>query len=456
MRPILALLLFAAPVVAQAQPFTPAEEAQVDSLVQQALQRTGVPSASVAVVRGGKLAFTRAYGDQRGNRMAALPDARYAIASVSKQITAAAVLLLAEQGRLSLDDKVAKWLPDLTDADKVTIRQLLSHTSGYRDYWPQDYAFSAMEKPTAPQGILDRWAKLPLDFAPGSQWQYSNTGYVAAARIVEKASGQDFHAFIQSRILRPAGVTGAVPQEAVEPIDARGFHRFALGPVRRVTPEGAGWLYGAGDWAMSAADLARWNIARIDRRVLRPASWERQEKEVVLTDGTPSGYGLGVTLERSNGFTRISHGGEANGFLTANRVYAPIRGAVVVMVNADFGNAQTTIADGLEAILIPQADTTRVARELWDQVRSGRIDRARFTDNGNYYFTAQTLEDYRTSLTHLGEPTSFVRTGPPRLRGGFTVESYVLTFPTTKLRIVLRAEPKQGGRVEQFTVYPEG
>ena len=105
---------------------------------------------------------------------------------MSKQFTAAAILLLADEGKLSLDDKVSKYIPGITDGDQITIRQLLSHTSGLRDYWPQDYSFKAMATPTTPQGIVDRWAKAPLDFKPGTQWQYSNTGYVVAGMIVER------------------------------------------------------------------------------------------------------------------------------------------------------------------------------------------------------------------------------------------------------------------------------
>ena len=115
---------------------------------------------------------------------------RYSIGSISKQFTAAAILLLQEQGKLSLDDKVSKWVPALTSGDEVTIRQLLSHTSGYQDYAPQDYMIPEWEKPISAQQIMDRWAKIPLDFDPGTKWQYSNTNYVIAGVIVEKACRQ--------------------------------------------------------------------------------------------------------------------------------------------------------------------------------------------------------------------------------------------------------------------------
>src|SRR5439155_8492801 len=132
-------------------------------------------------------------------------NTRYAVGSISKQFTAAAILLLQEQGKLSLDDKVSKYFPDLTRAAEVSIRQLLSHTSGYEDYAPQDYIIPEWLKPTTPRAILDRYAKKPLNFDPGTKWRYSNTGYVLAAEIFEKAQEQPLVAFLPEKILRALG-----------------------------------------------------------------------------------------------------------------------------------------------------------------------------------------------------------------------------------------------------------
>ena len=163
-----------------------AQRAQIDRIANQVLEQRGVPSASVAVVEKGKLVYTHAYGLAHIDPdMAATPEMRYSIGSISKQFTAAAMLLLQEQGKLSLDDAVGKYVPGLTRGDEVTIREILSHTSGYQDYWPEDYLMTPMMKPETAQQILDTWAKKPLDFEPGTQWQYSNTNYVIAGLIVE-------------------------------------------------------------------------------------------------------------------------------------------------------------------------------------------------------------------------------------------------------------------------------
>jgi D-alanyl-D-alanine carboxypeptidase len=164
--------LLAGSVCANAQAvdaLDPALKARVDRIAAQVLEQTGVPSASVAVVQHGKLVYTHAYGFAHlasGSLAAvpATPEMRYSIGSISKQFTAAAILMLQEEGKLSLDDAVGKYIPGLTEGNRVTIRQILSHTSGYQDYWPEDYVMTPMLKPESAQQIIDTWAKKPLDF----------------------------------------------------------------------------------------------------------------------------------------------------------------------------------------------------------------------------------------------------------------------------------------------------
>src|ERR1700721_1613687 len=168
----------------------PALKAKIDRIAAGVMEQHGVPSASIAVIQHGKLVFTHAYGLAHiSPDKPATPEMRYSIGSISKQFTAAAILILQEQGKLKLDDPVGKYVPGLTRGDEVTIRQVLSHTAGYQHYWPDTYLMKPMEQPTTGQEIIDRWAKKPLDFEPGMQWQYSNTNFVIAGMIVEKVSG---------------------------------------------------------------------------------------------------------------------------------------------------------------------------------------------------------------------------------------------------------------------------
>ena len=459
----LALLFFATPAIAQ--DLTATESAKVDTIVTDTLARNGVPSASIAIVRGGRIVYAKAYGKQSETIATPRADAPYQIASISKQFTAAAILLLEDEGKLSLDDTVAKWIPGITDGDKITIRQLLSHTSGLQDYWPQDYSFAAMEKPITPQQIVDRWAKKPLDFAPGTQWQYSNTGYVVAGMIVEKAAGKPLLTYLQDKVFKPLGMKAIDQDLAIGKGYPQGYHRYALGPVRVEKPAARGWLFAAGELAMSASDLAKWDIARMDRAMLTPEDWKTQETPVLLTNGRSTNYGLGVFSGTAKGRKYVEHTGEAVGFLSENVVFPDNKAAVVVLVNSDFSDAFTSIAGQITDLILPpvtggetaDAETAKTAqaRAVFDELRAGKLDRSTMTDDANYYFDATATADYRDSLSKLDDPESFTLARPARLRGGFVNRNYSVTYKDgTKLSVVTYAEPDGAGRYEQFIVMP--
>ena len=342
LRILAALLLCAAAIPAQ----TPAS--RLDEIVSTAWKTSGAPSVSVAVVQNGALTYAKAFGkaDIEKDRPAT-PDTRYAIGSISKQFTAAALLMLQEQGKLSLDDKVAKYFPDLTRANEVSIRQLLSHTSGYEDYAPQDYIIPEWQRPITQSGILDRWAKKPLNFDPGTKWQYSNTGYVLAGAIFEKASGKSLVEFLTDTFFRPLGMTSAADCEVSNPADATAYTRYALGPPRRAAREAAGWYFAAGELCMTPSDLAKWDIAFLNHRFLSPKSYEEFTREVKLADGRQTGYALGITVGDLNGVPMLAHGGEVSGFLAINQVFPTKSAAVVVLSNSDNLGVTSSLASEL-------------------------------------------------------------------------------------------------------------
>jgi len=187
---------------------------------------------SIAVIQNGVVTYAHAYGKaQLSPSKAATTSTRYAVDSISKEFTAAAVLLLVQQGKLSLDDPVEKWFPDIGDASRVTVRQLLNHTSGIRDFWPQDFVPPEMLRPTSEAAIIGEWARRPLDFESGTQWQYSNTGYVLAAAIVEKVSGEKLMDFLQQHIFGPLKMEH-VTEDDTHPLpagDAVPYTRQGLG-----------------------------------------------------------------------------------------------------------------------------------------------------------------------------------------------------------------------------------
>jgi D-alanyl-D-alanine carboxypeptidase len=435
-------------------------EKTVDSIAGQVLRTSGVPSASVAVVQHGRLIFSKAYGSSKLDPPTpATANDRYGIGSISKQFTASAILLLQQEGKLKLDDPVGKYVPGLSRGNEVTIREILSHTSGYQDFWPQDYLMAPMLQNATPQEIMNRWAKQPLDFEPGTRWQYSNTNFVLAAMIVQKVSGMPFFQFVQTRILNRLGMTSAGnfdgnPRAA----SATGYIRYGLGPLRPAPDAGRGWMFGAGMLAMTAADLAKWDISMIDRSLLSPASYQAMFHETTLKNGAPSGYGLGVFTQMSNGHFLIEHNGEVSGFTAENFVYPEDSSAIVVLTNQDAAPASGAIASQIARLLFTTEDAlaanrTAQARAIFAGLQKGTVDRSLFTSNANGYFSDAALKDFASSLAPLGEPTSFVQTGTSK-RGGMTLRSYRATFAGRALRVWTYETTE--GKLEQYQVAPIG
>jgi D-alanyl-D-alanine carboxypeptidase len=455
-------LSVAAQSAAPAQQLTPAERGQIDSGAAAVLRATGAPGASIAIVRSGQIVYEHAYGNGRGTT-AAVPSMRYAIGSVSKQFTATAMLLLAEDGKLSLADPVAKWFPQLTRAQDITVRQLLSMTSGYQDYWPQDYVFPDMQRPATAQAIIERWAGAgkPLDFNPGTKWQYSNTNYVIAAAIVERVAGMPFMDFLRQRIFTPLKMTSVADFDAgpLQDGDAGAYLRNALGPLRPAPKEGRGWLFGAGQLAMTAHDLAVWNVGVIKQSVLRGASYKQQQTETLLEDGTGTGYGLGVGISTPSARRMIAHGGAVSGYTTSNRIYPDDSAAIVVFTNIYPGAAGAAgqIAERVASVIFARVDTSDtqardLARRIYDGLSKGTIDRALFTPAANAYFSQEVLADYAGSLGPLGAPSEFSARGKS-LRGGMMIRSYRIRAGDVVMDLTTMTLPD--GKIDQYLVSRE-
>jgi D-alanyl-D-alanine carboxypeptidase len=434
--------------------------ARIDSIAMQVLQTTGVPSASVAVVTHGRVAYANAYGAARLDpRVVASPDMRYAIGSVSKQFTASAILLLQQDGKLSLDDPVSKFVPGLTRGNEVTVRQLLSHTSGYQDFWPQDYVMPMMLSATTPQSIAARWGKQPLAFEPGSRWQYSNTNYTLAGMVVEKASGVPFFQFVRTRILQPLGLNSAKDFD-VNPrsVDATGYLRYGLGPLRPAPDAGAGWMWAAGELAMTPRDLAAWDISIIRHSLLKPESYRALTSAVGLSNGASTGYGLGVDVSMQGGRFMIEHSGEVSGFTAENIVFPDDSVAIVVLTNQDAAPAAGAIAGQISQILFATEDAqaasrTAQARAIFEGLQRGTVDRSLFTSNANAYFSQQALADFASSLGPLGAPSGLVQTRRSE-RGGMVYRSFRVSFPNRTLRAWTYEMPD--GKLEQYQIAPAG
>jgi D-alanyl-D-alanine carboxypeptidase len=430
-------------------------KARVDAIANGVMEQYGVPSASVAVVQGGKIVYTHAYGKAHIDPdEAATPEMRYSIGSISKQFTAAAILILQEQGKLRVDDPVGKYVSGLTRGNEVTIRQILSHTSGYQDYWPEDYLMTPMMKPATAQQILDTWAKKPLDFEPGTKWQYSNTNYVIAGLIVEKVSGQKLFEFLGEHVFHPLGMKSVWDSDEARltHTDATPYIRAALGPLRPAPKEGRGWMFAAGELAMTAHDLALWDISLMTKSVLKPESYREMFTEVKLKDGGSTHYGLGVFVADIDGHRDISHSGEVTGFVSDNEVLVDDGVAVAVLTNhmaGGSGQIARLVASAVEGTKLKPVEEQTLA--IYRGLQHGQIDRSLLAPNLSDYFDAQTVADFRDSLAPLGEPLTF-RMRNESLRGGMTFRAFQIRYPTRQLTLTTYTYPD--GKLEQLLVDP--
>ena len=461
-RAYMVVFLCVLATAAQAQSATSSSasalEPQVDAIASKVLRDTGVPSASIAVVREGKVVLRKAYGyADIATQRNATPDMRYSIGSVSKQFTATAILWLQQQGKLSLDDKVAKYLPELTRADEVTIRQLLSHTSGYGDYAPQDYIPGWMLKPATAQEILDGWAKKPLEFNPGDRWQYSNTNYVIAGAIVEKVSGMKLFDVLERLVFRPLDMQSAfnADQNHNNP-DVTGYFRYALGPQRPAPKEGPGWMFAAGELSMTAPDLAKWDISVMNQTILQPQSYRQMETEVLLNNGAGTRYGLGLDISRIAGHRALEHSGEVSGFVSDNIVLPDDKEAVVVLTNEDASRAAGNIGQQIANYLVQQqrssaGNAIATAKQIFVDLQQGKIDRQQFTADANGYFTEEAINDYRASLGPLGAPAAFEMTSEGG-RGGMMNRNFRVSAGGRELTVSTYVMPD--GKYEQYLVIP--
>lgn len=436
--------------------------ARIDAAATQVLADTGVPSASVGVVMEGRIVLTAAYGLARiSPELKAAPEMAYPIGSISKQFTATAVLLLAQEGKLSLDDKVAKFFPELTRADEITLRNLMTMTSGYEDFAPQDYIIPAFRKPEDPLVTVHTWAGKPLDFAPGTEWQYSNTNYVLVALIVEKVTGEPFYQFLRERVLTPLNLQGILNAYTDrERLQVTGYSSNAMAAPRVLPLEASGWYFGDGELAMPAATLLKWDLSIINRALLSSQSYDEMETPFRLKDGRYTTYGLGVHVSAVDGHFMIEHGGEVGGYVSENAVFPNERAAIVVLTNEVASSAARKIADAIEPMLFANqkpAEADSFAAKLPAIVvalQTGKIDRSLLTADASDYFSAETLADFQSTLAPLGAVTAVIRDSS-LLRGGMSFAEYRVSFSggtTIKMSVGLMPD----GKIEQLLVTGKG
>lgn len=317
----------------------PAEKA--DALLS-GLVQTGDPGFAVLVAQDGKVIFEKGYGlADREHKDAVTPQTIFRIASITKQFTASAILKLQEEGKLSVDDTLSKYISDFPRGNEVTIRQLLNHTSGIHDYSPAPDHLSELARPSTVEDEV-RMIKnqKPLyDFDPGTEWRYDNSGYELLGYIVQEVSGESFGDFLRERFFQPLGMTrtGVYREDLGLSQEARGY---SFGPSGFEAPYYIHPSHSGGDGALysTVEDLYRWTEGVFNGRVLGAASLKAAftpvpTKASQLNSG--NGYGFGWYVGPYRGLRDISHGGERPGFTSMMLRFPTERLSVIVLANSD-------------------------------------------------------------------------------------------------------------------------
>ncbi len=365
-RPLaLAALLALAPQVApraSAQTARPAPPQvardTVDRLVAAEMASQHIPGVALAVVRAGKVLKSAGYGfADLEHEIPVTPETVFKIGSVSKQFLATGIMLLAQDGRLTVDDPVSKYYPDAPEAWRgITLRHFLTHTSGVLREGP---AFDPLK--VQPDSVVIRSAfPAPLEFPTGSKYQYCNVCYFTLADVIARVSGRPWDAFLDERVFRPLGMaaTRTTTTTDLVPRRARGY---AWRDGRYVNAPEFVALRPSGAFLSTVLDLARWDAALYGDRVLTPASRDAMWAPARLTGGGWSGYGFGWTLDSLDGRPRVQHGGSLPGFRAYMARMPADSLSVVVLTNGD-GAVPARIAAAVARVyLARQAPARRAA-----------------------------------------------------------------------------------------------
>ena len=331
---------------------------RLDSLAAQGVAEKRAIGTAAAVVRGNDTLLLKGYGLANVEWNVPLPaDAVFEIGSVAKQFTAAAILQLRDEGKLSLDDDITKWLPDFnTRGNTVPLRRLLDHTSGIMGLteipefgllvtnprFPRDSAFALINRQ-------------PFQFRTGEAQIYNNSAFWLLGLVIEKASGMSYEDYVEKKIFQPLGMTRSMYCNSYENV-ARRAHGYGVqgGNIRRAPMNVHTWPYAAGSICSTAGDLVTWIKALHGGKVLTPKSYTEMTTPSKLNDGTPTRYGMGLGVGTdSRGLKFIGHGGAIPGFGAEATWYPDAQAAIVVLMNSSGNIDPGAIAGELAAELLP-------------------------------------------------------------------------------------------------------
>ncbi|MDT9600613.1 serine hydrolase domain-containing protein [Sphingosinicella rhizophila] len=350
--------------------------ARIDRAAIQAIKAGESVGLQIAVVRNGKELLVSGYGSADLEQAAKVTaETVFRVGSVTKQFTAAAILLLAEDGKLSVDDRLSKFFPDFPRGGEITLRQMLTHTSGLRDFTGDPaYAKDSLGEILVDDMVTHIKALSPLyEFEPGTAWSYSNSAYFMLGAIVAKVSGKPFGDFLKERLFDRLGMARTAMDDLADivPQRASGYeavpHKRHL--FRNARSSAMSWIGGAGALRSTAADLAKWADALHGGRVLKPASYAMMIRPALLKNGQPvstaptaaplkfmhAEYGFGLLVGSLEGHQKIGHGGGIEGFAASLNSY-PAKGVTIVVLSNTIGGPAGAgtgkVAEKIERIAI--------------------------------------------------------------------------------------------------------
>ena len=347
----------------QAQPATkplaavkvPKSSDPIDDYVEAEMHKRHLPGVSIAIVQDGKVVKAQGYG--LANVELSVPATEktvYQLASVTKTFTAAAIMMLIEEGKLSLDDKISKHLTDLPKAwESVTVRQLLNHTSGIKSYTSVRDFIKTARKDYSHREILDLVTKEPVDFAPGEKWLYNNTGYFLLGMLIEKVTGKTYGEFLTERIFKPLGMSQTRTNDlhAIIPNRAQGYE-WEGGVLRNGEYVSPTQPFSAGMLVSSVSDLVKWDAALVPDKLLKKSILEQMWTATKTSKGGTADYGFGWQVDKVNGHRLLAHGGGIPGFSTQISRFVDDRLTVIVLTNSGNGSAGA-LAQGIAGRILP-------------------------------------------------------------------------------------------------------
>lgn len=394
--PLASVFLYSVLLMSQAAD-TP-ERAALESALAKRLPADG-PGVVVLVAHAGSILFSHGYGlADRDKQIPATPETRFRIGSVTKQFTAAAILHLAQEGKLSIDDPLANYFPTYPGGGKITLRHLLTHTSGLHNYTEHPDFMARVTQPIASADLVAWFQDDPPDFPPGEQFSYCNTGYVLLGQIVEKVSGQPLGDYLQKQFFEPLGLrdTG-VWHNATPPDQAAKGYSFLEKKLQPAIDWDMSWAGGAGGLYSTVGDLWRWTEALQGGRVLSPEGLREMVTEITVPkkETLTLRYGMGLGHVDIAWLPAIGHTGGVNGFLSEAMWFPEQKVTIVVLSNALPAAPGTTPAEivpiAVRAFLGPEiaAHAPKVDLTIDPKIYADYVGRYDYKKSGIQEITAE-------------------------------------------------------------------